>query len=148
MNIPQERIAKFKQELGSILFLSAIQIWLSVNFPAFVRLGPPLSTIVSLSISVSTIIAYIFVFSYADTYAPRFNLEYLDDAPGPYGHILKNLHRIGLITLAFTNMLYFWYTDYYGMSNILYAVMYGHWIITFMLMARAINRRAPGFEHK
>jgi hypothetical protein len=148
MNFFQKHLSKFKQELASIVFLSAIQVWLNFNFPAFVRLGTPLSTIVSLSISVFSVLVYVYVFLYADTYVPRFNLAYLDDAPEPYRNTLKNLHRIGLITLALVSIVYLWYRDYYRMSNIWYVIMYAHQLLAFMLMVRAINRRTPDFDQK
>jgi len=113
-----------------------------------VRLGPPLSTIVNLGMTVFSVIVYIYIFSYADTYAPHFNLAYLDDVPEPYRSILKNLERIVFITFVLVVMFYQWYTDYHRMSNLRYAVIYAYEVVFFMLIARAINRRAPGFEQQ
>lgn len=138
MNIFEGRLSQLKQELLPLLYLSLVQIWWNFNFPAFVRLGNPLSYIVSVSMSIISTLAFISVFLFPEKYAPSFNFEYLDAAPN--ASILKKIHSIWLIIVINFSMFFLWYKDFYGMSNTYYILCYTHWIITFVLIAQAIDR--------
>ncbi len=89
IKISQERWAKFRQELIPMVLLSTVQVWWCFNFPAFIRLGSPLNTIVSLISSILSVFLYFFIFSSADNYAPYSNLEYLDEVPPSHRHICE-----------------------------------------------------------
>jgi hypothetical protein len=140
MNKLEDLWPKFKQELPSILYLCSTQILLNFNFPVFVRLGFPLSIIAATILSIMAIFVYIYVFLFADKFAPSFNLEYLDDAPTHVRDILKKIERVGLIVIAHLAMLFSWYYNIYGISNIYYAIYYVHFVTAFVLIARAIKR--------
>ncbi|MDR3551022.1 MAG: hypothetical protein P4L31_06430 [Candidatus Babeliales bacterium] len=139
MNISQERLSKFKQELVPIIYLSMVQVWWSFNFPAFTRLAAPWSTMLSVIMSVVSIVLCIYIFTYADTYAPMFNLRYSPNLDR-IGRIYRNIERISIMAIFFIIMFIVWYNDLYGMSNKNYAFCYANMIITFALMARAANR--------
>lgn len=139
MNISQERLSKFKQELIPILYLSIVQIWWSFNFPPFIKLGAPWNTMLGVIISIVCILLYMYMFTYADTYAPMFNLGYSPKLDR-IGRIYKNIERAWIIAIAHISLFIVWYNDLYGMSNAYYVFCYVNLIITFVLMARAVNR--------
>ncbi len=137
MNIFEGRWDQFKQELFSILFLSFLQIWWSFNCPIFVRLGAPLSTIVSTSLSIVGIFLCFLIFVFPEKYVPRINLEWLDDAPNSL--LLKEIFKIIMILVFHLGLFYFWYIDFYRMPDIFYAISYVHCVIAFMLMTNALD---------
>jgi hypothetical protein len=139
MNILAERRSKFRQELIPIIYVSIFQIWLNFNFPAFIRLGSPWNSIISLIMSIACIIIYIFIFSYADTYASYVNLEYLDEAQNP--STLKNIERGGLLIVAHIGLFFAWHKNLYSMADMLYVLCYVHCFIAFILLYRAVNRK-------
>jgi|GEM_PF-3164201 len=141
MNILQTRWSKFKQEFFTILFVSLIQIWFNFKFPAFIKLGTPLSTIVSVSCSIFTTLTCIVVFSMADQYLPQFNLKGFDTAPEEYREKLKSALRISLFVSYHLIFLYIWWYDYYNMPSFYYVLFYVYCVIVFSLMARAITRQ-------
>lgn len=141
IKISQERWAKFRQELIPMVLLSTIQVWWCFNFPAFIRLGSPLNTIVSLISSIISVLLCFFIFSSTDNYAPYSNLEYLDEVPISHRHIFKNIIRISFATIFNLGIFFAWYNNLYGMSNFYYAFSYIYFLIAIALMARAANRR-------
>jgi hypothetical protein len=140
MNISRERWAKFKQELNSIIVVSIFQIWWNFNFPAFMRLDDSMRFILGISMSVISTFIFIYVFSFADKYAPYYNLKGFSEGPEEYRDIFKNIYRIGLIALLHIVMFYVWWNNLYEMSNFHYAIFYTDFLITFALIAKAINR--------
>jgi hypothetical protein len=140
MNISRERWAKFKQELNSIIVVSIFQIWWNFNFPAFMRLDDSMRFILGISMSVISTFVFIYVFSSADKYAPYYNLEGFNEGPEEYRDIFKNIYRIGLIALTHIVIFYIWHNNIYGMSNLYYAILYAHCLISRVLIAKAINR--------
>ena len=126
-----KRWSRFKQELPSIIFLSAIQIWWCFNWPIFIRLGAPWSTILAVSMSIIGVIVIIFLFSSMDTIARGFNKL----APANKKFIITTQ-----IIVFSVGMLLLWYMDLFGISNIQYALFFAAYFLTFVLIYRAMYR--------
>ena len=147
MNTVQNRWSKFKQEFFIILYVSITQIWFNFKFPAFIKLGTPLNTMVSLSCSMVTTLCYIIIFSHADLYLAQFkqmqyNQKKCNDAQEDYYiKIIQKALQTTLFLAAHTIFFYIWIYDFYGASNLYYALFYVHCVTIFLLMARAINRQ-------
>ena len=131
------RWSKFKQELMPIIFVSAIQIWWSFNLPA-TRLEDSFGVFLALIRSIVGVLSTIYIFSFADTFSPYFNLDYLNEAP--YSSIFKEVETAILVAIAHLIMFYVWYKDFYHVSNALYVLAYIGCLITFLLFYRAIHR--------
>ena len=131
------RWAKFKQELVPIIYVSVVQIWWSFNIQA-IRLEAPWNTVWAVINSVIGIICTIFMFSFADTFAPYFNLNYLNEFP--YGSILKKIEKAILIIVVHIVLFFIWYYDICHVSNAHYVLAYIGCLITFISFYRAIHR--------
>jgi len=140
MNIFKNRYSNIKQNCISIICVSAVQIWFNFKFPAFIRRGTFLHIIFGVTASIITTFVCLYVFAYPERYKSFVDLEYLDDAPEQYRQLFKDLHRALLISVIIAASFYFWYTDYYGMSNTWYIILYAYWFTAFALMIRAIKR--------
>lgn len=137
MNIFKNCWFPFKQNLPTILYLSFVQTWLNFNYPAIIKLGSSLTLLSSAVISIVCIIVYTYVFLFPEKYAPLVNLKFLDDFPDP---ILYKGIFIGLLLFVFNSTyLYLWYIDYHHASDAWYVVWYAHYVITLMLMYRAVK---------
>jgi hypothetical protein len=132
-----ERWAKFKQELLPIIYVSVVQIWWCFNLQA-IRLEAPWNTVLAVNMSIVTVVGTIFMFSFADTFAPYFNLNYLNECP--YGSILKKIEKIIFIALGHVFMFFVWYKDIWHVSNAHYVLAYIGYLITFISLYRAIYR--------
>lgn len=104
------------------------------------RLGKPLSAIVSLGLSILCTLGYIIIFTRVDSFFNLNYLDYLDEAPEPYGVILRDIYKVLLILTNIIAMFVLWYKDYYGMSNTWYALLYTYWLVAFLLIFRAKYR--------
>jgi len=138
MNISKEFWGKLKYNSFPHAYLCIMQTWLSLYFPAFVRLGSPWNTLISLWMSIGCMGIYISIYMFPELYAPSFNLHYLDDAPHP--SILKKIHRASLIGIMHVAFFYMWYRDFYRAPHLYYIICYVHWVITFALIMQVINR--------
>jgi len=132
------RWSEFKHEIFPLLYLAIVQTWFNFKFPLFVRLGMPLSVIVCAIMSMSIIFCYCTIFLFPEIYAPHYNLEWLDDSPDP--EFFKEIYTFCLRIIIWGGFFYFWYTDYYGMSNVNYVFLFVHWFITYMFMVRIMHR--------
>ncbi len=141
MNTLQTHWSKFKQEYISILYVSIIQIWFNFKFPAFIKLGTPLNTIVSLSCSIATTLCYMIVFSHANIYLSQYNLEGSNNTQEKYKKTAQKALQIGLFIWAHILFFYMWRHNYYDMSAFFYALFYVHCLTVFLLIARAITRQ-------
>lgn len=137
-NAFKERLPKFKQELPSIIFISAIQIWWCFNYPLYTRLGTPWNTLLGVGLSIVGIIACIYIFTFADKMASVFNFDSL--AKYPYSDMLKKVIKIYLIACFHFGIFIIWYNDFCHLPHLYYVLSYINFLIIFVLFLRAMNR--------
>jgi len=138
MKISETILSQFRPEILPLLYFSIFQTWLIFNFPTFIRLGAPLSTIVSISLSILGILIYISIIIFPEKYVPSYNANFLDSAPN--APIFKRAYNIVRISISISIMLYVWYSDYYRMPNIDYVILYAHYGIVYAFIVRAMER--------
>ncbi len=131
------RWAKFKQELLPIIYVSVVQIWWCFNLQA-IRLEAPWNTVWAVSMSIATVVGTIFMFSFADIFAPHFNLNYRNE--DPYGSILKKIRAATFIIVFHIILFFVWYKNLYHVSNAHYVLAYIGCLIMFISHYRAIHR--------
>lgn len=131
MNISKYHWAKFKQELIPLVFLSTLNIWWIFNFPPYIQLGNPWTTIVRIIACIIVTMLYLFLFVFANQKTSMFYSEY------PYG----NFSRIMNILTFHLVFFFAWYKNMYTLSNLYYVLLYISILITFTLIARAANRQ-------
>lgn len=129
---------KFKQELVPIVFLSTLHVWWCFNFPAFIRLGNPWGTLLSVIMTIVGVFLCIYILTFTDICRPILSLDYLDKDPD--GPALKIITRISSIIIAHLGIFFVWYNNLYGMSNIHYAFAYFNFLMIAVLQNRAANR--------
>ncbi len=125
------------------MILSVSHVWFTFQFPAYLRLGAPLSYMVCTLISGISIIAYVIAFSSANNCVSYLNLESFDHWPCPelYAEEFKKLAKLSIVAIYFMAMYFYWYIDYFKMSDFHYAVLYVHIILSFLLWYRAVYRK-------
>lgn len=137
-NFYEARWSEFKHEIFPLLYFFTVQAWYHYNFPFYVRLGMPLSIIVCTITYASGVFFYCTMFLFPELYAPQYNLVWLDDSPDPV--LFKKIFRTLMVLIIGNIWFYVWYADYYGMSGINYILLYVHWIVNLIFMARIMNR--------
>ena len=139
MNISKDRWLNFKQNLPTLIYLSIVQTWLNFNYPVFIRLGNPLSILITVLLSILCIAIYTYVFVYPENLSRQMNLEFLDDFPNPI--FAKNLFNFLYFGLGYLFYLYLCSKNFYNVDGIWYVVWYVHYVVTFILIYRAVNRK-------
>ena len=139
MNISKGRWSKFKQEFPTIIFISTIHVWGCFNFPAYMRLGFPWSTIVAATMSVFGVTTYVIMFSSPRKFVFCLKFEQIDETLFG-GHILKKIMPIWVITVYHVTMLVMWYKNFYHMPGIYYAILYIYSVAIYILLFRAASR--------
>jgi uncharacterized membrane protein len=137
MNLSDKRWSKFKQELIPIIYLSILQTGWNFNRPLIMRFKSPWSIILATIMSIVGIMVTAYGFTFADTFAPYFNLHHLDAAP--YSETLKKIHRTSLIIVVHIILFVAWYKDFYRMSSVHYAISYVICLTTCILFYRAMR---------
>ena len=140
MNISEEHLSKFRQELPTIIFISTIHVWLCFNFPAYMRLGFPWSTIVAVAMSIFGITAYVIMFSSPRKFVSCLNFDQIDETLFG-GRILKKIMPIWIIIVYHVTMLVMWYRNFYHMPSIYYAILYIYSVAIYILLFKAASRK-------
>jgi len=139
-------LPKLKQEFFPVMILSVSHIWLTFQFPAFLRLVTPWSYIVSSLVSGISIITYVIGFSLANNCISYLNLESFDQLSSPQKHVkkFKLLTKLSIVGLYFMIMAFYWYIDFFKMPHFHYLVLYAYSIMCFLLWYRAVYRKTLG----
>lgn len=134
-------LPNFKQELPSIILISALQAWWNFNFPAIVRFGSPYNFIFSSVLTIVCIAIYVYIFSNASKYRSVYSFDFLNDVPEPLQTKLKLLGKCMAVVMALLIFGSFWFMDYYQMTNLHYAALYSFYILAFLLMYNAVHKK-------
>ena len=130
---------KFKQELISIVLISALNVlWCFVR-PDYAHARAPWNTILPVIMSIISVACTVYIFSWANKLALYFNLDYLNEAP--YGALLKKIETVLLILMAHIVFFFMWYKGFYYRSNTFYGATYIISLITWLLFRRAMDRK-------
>lgn len=115
---------KLKQELPSIIFLSACSIWLTMNFPAYQGLG----IIWRVCFTIIGVLGLIHIFSNAQEYGAQIRRGF--ETPGqPY--YLEIAGKAGALAGIFFFAILAWYFDWYGMSHADYLMLYSYFLVSY-----------------
>ena len=115
--------------------MAVIQTALYFTFPPLMNLLKPWNVIIALGLSIITVLMYMDVFKNPDNYFKSLDLDFLNDVS--FGYILKDIHRIGMIVIFHGCIIYAWYKNLYGASDIYYAIYYIHILIIYALIVQA-----------
>lgn len=143
MNIFKDRWPQFKEEWPTLAYLTVVQIWLSFNWPVFVRLGSPFNIVVPVLVSIACTIFHTYVLLFPECLVRQMSLEFFDDFPDPV--FFKRMHRAFMVAIFHLVYLYMWYIDCYRMPTIWYFVSYVYSVITYMLIYNAVKKH---FDNK
>jgi hypothetical protein len=139
MNLPDERWSKFKQELIPIIYLSILHVVWVFNYTSTMRFTSPLSIVLATMASIAGILANVYCFTFADTFAPGLDLPYLDAVP--YSETWKKIHKITVVALLHVGFLIYWYKDYDRMPNAHYVAKYILCLTAWILFYRAMRSK-------
>ena len=136
-------LPKLKQELFPVIILSVSHVWLTFQFPPYLRLGTPWSYIVCALVSGISIIVCVIAFSLANNCISYLNFESFDQWPLPqlFAKEFKLLTKLSIIASYFMIMAFYWYIDFFRMSHFYYVVLYAHTTMCFLLWYRAVYRK-------
>ena len=140
MKISVERWSKFKQELLTIIFISTLHIWWCFNFPAYIRLGFPWNTMLSVAMSIFGIVAYVIIFSSPQKFVSCLKFDPIDESLF-FGLIIKKIMRVWILVVYHISILIIWYKDFYRMPSIYYMLLYIYYLTFFILLFRAAYRQ-------
>lgn len=137
MNIAKDRWPQLKQELLPVIYVCIVQTWWYFYFTPFIKIRN-FSPVLGILLTILSYFICISPFIFPEGYVSAFTLKHLDHAPAATN--LKLMNRTIQLIIAMIALFIFWYNDLYDMPNTLYALLYAHCVIVYILMARAIKR--------
>ncbi|MCL4380205.1 hypothetical protein M1466_01780 [Candidatus Dependentiae bacterium] len=130
-----DRLAKFKQELIAITFLSLMHIWWCFHYPAYMRLAAPWDSIAMVGMSIIGVVAVVLLFTFADKIADNDVTRYYDQQP--YAYLFKAIRYLSFVFVA----LFFWYADIFHLPAAYYGILAFNLVIASFLFEQAQARK-------
>ncbi len=140
MIISHEYYDKFKQELGSILFLSILHIWWSFNYSLFVKMNNMLGIFLSSLMTVAGICVVIYAFIFPRQFSFLRDQQLINAVAEEYRATFKLLYITIAAIGAHLGVFIVWYYRIGNMQNMQYAFAYVNCVIFMILVDRAANR--------